>query len=250
MGGNDMRYKAVVAYDGTGYHGWQTQHQNNSIEEKIMDVLKKMHTHEVKIVASGRTDSGVHAFGQVFHFDSELGIDESHMKAALNSQLPKSIRIQNIEIVNDEFHARFDSIGKRYDYYLRQDDADPMKANYTGLERHDLDLERMQEACQVFLGTHDFTSFTSTKIDPRKDRNRTITRVEVFKENEIFHFILEGDGFLRYMVRMIVGTIIMAGRHHEDYDSIKRMLDAKDKHECHYKAEPQGLYLIEVKYEK
>lgn len=243
-----MRYKVTVAYDGSMYHGWQTQRKGNSIEEAIEAVLKVMHDYDVEIVGSGRTDSKVHAIGQVFHFDSELGMNEERMKVAFNAQLDKSIRIKKVEIVSDEFHARFDAKQKHYDYYLTSDTTNPFVRNYMEVDYHSLNYDKMVEAANFFLGTHDFTSFTSSKIDQRKDKIRTITRFEILQEYDVTHFIIAGDGFLRYMVRMMVQTVIMVGKGKVEVEEVKQMLDAKNKHICKYKANACGLYLVEVVY--
>lgn len=243
-----MRYKVTVAYDGSNYHGWQTQRKGNSIEEAIEAVLKQMHGEVIEITGSGRTDSKVHAIGQVFHFDSTLDISEERMKVALNSQLDKDIRIKKVTIVDDTFHARFSAQEKRYEYYVTQDTTNPFIRNYMAVDYAKLDLDKMKAAASIFLGTHDFTSFTSSKIDQRKDRVRTITKFDVRQENMVTHFIIEGDGFLRYMVRMMVQTIIMVGKEKVTIDEVKEMLEAKNKHTCKYKGEACGLYLVEVKY--
>lgn len=245
-----MRYKVTVAYDGSPYIGWQTQNRGDSIEEAIEKVLETMHGYKVSIVGSGRTDARVHAKGQVFHFDSTLDITCERMIEALNAQLDKSIRIQNVEIVEDTFHARFDATAKTYMYVLSQDAKDPFIRAYMGVDYHPLDVEMMQKACQLFIGTHDFTSFTSTKIHPDKDRTRTIYHFDVKQKGSVFQFIVRGDSFLRYMVRMMVQTVLMVGKGKESLASVQAMLEAKSKHACKYKAEPQGLYLMEVEYDK
>lgn len=243
-----MRFKVVVAYDGSSFHGWQTQHKNNSVQEAIEKVLSDIHQSTIAIVASGRTDSKVHALKQVFHFDSDLDISESQLVLALNSQLPKTIRIRSAEIVHNDFHARFDATGKRYGYYLSNDTKNPFIHNYMDIDFYPLDLELMQEAATIFLGTHDFTSFTSAKINPNKSKIKTITNFEISKEDDVTKFIIEGDGFLRYMVRMIVQTVILVGKKKLSVEYVKEMLDAKDKHLCSYKANPSGLYLEDVFY--
>ncbi|MDF9825135.1 tRNA pseudouridine38-40 synthase [Breznakia sp. PF5-3] len=243
-----MRYKVTVAYDGSEYHGWQTQRKGNSIEEAIEKVLYTMHDSEVEIVGSGRTDSKVHALGQVFHFDSSLGLSKERMKEALNAQLNRSIRIKTVEIVSDDFHARFDAKGKRYEYFVSKDTSNPFIRKYMDIDYHPLALKAMQEAATIFVGTHDFTSFTSSKIDQRKGRIRTITKFEVSQDGDVTHFVIEGDGFLRYMVRMMVQTIIMVGKGKVSIEEVEQMLLAKNKHTCKYKANACGLYLVEVKY--
>lgn len=243
-----MRFKVTLSYNGANYCGWQTQHRNDSVQEAIELVLNVMHKHPVEIVASGRTDAKVHALGQVFHFDSDLQIHCKAVKTALNSQLPKDIRILKVEEVHEDFHARFHAISKRYDYYLTKEMENPFVEDFMAKYYGDLNLEVMRECAKVFLGEHDFTSFTSAKIDPRKSRVKTITRFEIVEEGNVIHFILEGNSFLRYMVRMLVQTVIEAGKGKVSVEEVKYMLDGANKHLCRFKAPAQGLYLVEVKY--
>ncbi len=244
-----MRYKVTVSYDGSAYYGWQKQPNVCTVQETIECVLEQMHKHPVEITASGRTDAYVHALGQVFHFDSDKEIDGEHWKMALNSQLPAQIRIQEVLSVSDDFHARFDALYKRYDYFVTQQVDSPFIQKYMAKERKPLDVAYMQECANIFLGTHDFTSFTSNKIDPRKPREKTIIRLEIVKEVDAIRMIFVGNGFLRYMVRMIAQTLIEAGKHKISKADIQLMLDGKDKHLCRYKGAAEGLYLVHVMYE-
>lgn len=243
-----MRLKATVSYDGSGYAGWQRQDNALGIESVIMQVLERIHHHPVEITASGRTDSGVHAIAQVFHFDSELGMSREQWLRAMNALLPPDIRMQDIVSVHDGFHARFDAVSKRYDYYLSYDVDNPFLQRYRAFYRGKLDAERMRACAQVFIGTHDFTSFTSSRLDPRKSRVRTVTMCAVEETADGLHFRLEGNSFLRYMVRMIVGTLIEAGRGRLSAREVEHMLAAQDKEACRYKAPGCGLYLVEVRY--
>lgn len=244
-----MRYKVVVSYNGAKYCGWQTQHRGDSVQEAIETILSAMHREAIEIVASGRTDAKVHAMGQVFHFDSNLNMSCKAVKTALNSQIPKDIRIIDVEIVEDDFHARFHAISKRYDYYLTNEMENPFVDDFMAKYYGQLNLEDMKECAKIFLGEHDFTSFTSAKIDPRKSRVKTITRFDVVEEGNVVHFILEGNGFLRYMVRMLVQTVIEVGKGKITTLDAKKMLEGKDKHLCRFKAPAQGLYLVKVDYE-
>lgn len=244
------RYKAVVQYDGTHYGGWQKQINTHSIQQEIEEAFLKLHGYEVSISASGRTDALVHAVGQVFHFDSKKEMDAVAYVRALNSILPKDIRIQSVECVHDDFHARFDAIKKRYDYLITSEVQNPFFEHYMGKDRMVLDVKAMQSCACVFLGTHDFTSFTSNKIDSRKTREKTITRLDIIQEEHAIRMIFEGNGFLRYMVRMLAQTLIEVGKHHITEEEVREMLEAKSKHVCRYKAQPQGLYLVRVWYEE
>lgn len=243
-----MRLKATVSYDGSGYAGWQRQDNALGIESIIMDVMERIHHHPVEITGSGRTDAGVHAIAQVFHFDSELKMSKEQWRRAMNALLPADIRMQDVKKVREDFHARFDAISKRYDYYLSYDVDNPFLQRYRAFYRGRLNIERMKECAALFVGTHDFTSFTSSRIDPRKSRVRTITMCAIEETAEGLHFRLEGNSFLRYMVRMIVGTLIEAGRDRLSVQEVKAMLEAKDKEACRYKAPGSGLYLVEVRY--
>lgn len=242
------RYKAIVSYDGSQYGGWQKQLNTHSIQTEIEQALETIHGHPVPICASGRTDAGVHALAQVFHFDSEKNIPYDNWKRALNSLLPKDIRIQEVEKVDEFFHARFCAKEKRYDYLITSDIHNPFLQNYMGKEYKKLDTAYMQECAGIFKGTHDFTSFTSNRINPKKSRVKTITRLDIIEEENCVRMIFEGSGFLRYMVRMIAQTLIEAGKHNIQKEEIQWMLASKDKHLCRYKAQAEGLYLVKVVY--
>ena len=188
------RYKVTVSYDGSCYSGWQRQINTHSIQQEIESAIEKIEGKFISITASGRTDAHVHALGQVFHFDSEKDIKPENWKRALNSLLPKDIRIKEICMVSDDFHARFHAVRKRYDYLITTEVDNPFYQKYMGKDRKELDIERMQKAAAIFLGTHDFTSFTSSKIDSRKSRIKTITRLDIVKEEHAVRFIFEGNG--------------------------------------------------------
>lgn len=243
-----MAIKCIVSYDGTQYKGWQVQPGLKTIQGEIEQVLSMIHNHPVSIVGSGRTDTHVHALAQVFSFQSELELEPEQYQNKLNRMLPKDIRILKAEKVSDEFHARFDCIWKRYDYLVSTDPYNPFTQNYMGKCFNELDIDKMQEAAKCFLGTHDFTSFTSAKIHEDKNRVRTITRCEIIRHPSHIQMIFEGDGFLRYQVRMMAQTILEAGLNRLEASKVKEMIEAKDKHVCRYKADPCGLYLVEVHY--
>lgn len=243
-----MRIKATLSYDGSGYAGWQRQINAVTVEDQVLRALEKMHHHPVEIVASGRTDAGVHALAQVIHFDSELNMAEENWLRSLNALLPADIRVRKAEPAADSFHARFDACRKRYDYYISYDYNNPFLRHYKALYRGRLDVAAMRECACLFEGTHDFTSFTSSRIDPRKSRIKTLFCCKVEETADGVRFQLEGNSFLRYMVRMIVGTLIEAGRGRLCREDVKAMLEAKDKHACRYKAPGCGLYLVWVRY--
>lgn len=243
-----MRYKAIVSYDGSRYIGWQKQPKSNTIQETIEKAMFAIHHYPVDIIASGRTDAGVHAYAQVFHFDSEMKIDDNSWCSALNALLPKDIRMQKVIVASDDFHARFNVVSKRYDFLVTDQMSNPFLENYMAKVYQQLDVPFMQECAKVFLGTHDFTTFTSNKIDSRKNRVKTIQHLNIIEEEGYIRMIFVGSGFLRYMVRMLAQTLIEAGKHKLTQEEVKSMLEAKDKHVCHYKATGNGLYLMHVSY--
>lgn len=243
-----MRIKMTLSYDGSGYAGWQRQSNALGIETIVEEALARLHHHPIKVTASGRTDGGVHALAQVIHFDSEIEMGEVHWVRAMNALLPMDIRVQSAVPCEDGFHARFDAVRKRYDYCVSYDVNNPFHHRYYALYQGKLDIERMQRCADVLVGTHDFTSFTSSRIDPRKSRVRTLYCCQVIEEPFGVRFQLEGNSFLRYMVRMIVGTLMEAGRGRLDAAKVQEMLAAKDKHACRYKAPANGLYLVQVWY--
>jgi len=243
------RFKAIVSYDGTNYIGWQRQPNGITIQEVIETVMEKICQKEMHITGSGRTDAGVHAKAQVFHFDSDFRLSAEKWKIALNGHLPKDIRIHSVVEVNPEFHARFHTVGKRYDYLINLGEFDVFTRNQAFQCYYKLDLEKMKSASKLFIGTHDFTTFNSTPLEMQPDQVRTIYKIEFVQEGDMLRIIYEGDGFLRYMVRMLTGTLIEAARGRITEAEIKKMLDSKSK-TCRFNAKPWGLYLVRVDYEE
>ncbi len=245
-----MRYKMIVAYNGANYCGWQKQQHGKSIQEVIEQFLSRIFNTNIAIVGSGRTDRGVHALGQVVHFDSDKVIDTDKLQYALNNFLPSDIRIKQIEIVGDLFHARFSAISKIYQYRFTLETTNPFISDIKTIIQKQPDVILMQEAANLFLGTHDFTSFTSAKIDPRKSRIRTIYDITVIQDNYDIMITLHGNGFLRYMVRMICQVILEVGLKNLTLQQVENMLVLKNKDVSRYKAASNGLYLMEVIYDK
>ena len=247
-----QRYKVVVAYDGSAYVGYQVQKNGRSIQAELNKALKKITKGlEIAVTGSSRTDSGVHANGQVVHFDVPFVIEEQSLLRAMNSILPSDILIKTVQRVPDTFHARYSVTGKRYVY--RVDVApfpDPFKRLYTLHHPYRFNVEKMNQALQDVIGTHDFTSFCSTKSD-KDDKMRTIYRADVYydetKQELVFTF--EGNGFLYNMIRILVGTSLQIGDGLKDVHEMKRLLEVKERKQAGPTAPPQGLYLDEVFYD-
>ncbi len=241
-----MRYKCVVLYDGNRYSGWQKQAEDLTVQGTIEKAISKIVNHEVSVVASGRTDAKVHALGQVFHFDTDKKIN--NFKKAINSQLPKDIYLKRVEEVSEDFHSRFDAKYKKYEYIINNGEYNPCKANYSCYIKDKLNLELIKQTSRLFIGTMDFTSFNATKLTENENQVRTIYKIEIRQTDDFIYISFVGDGFLRYMVRMLAQTLIEAGLGNVSINEVKKMLDKKDKTVCSYNAEPQGLYLVEVGY--
>lgn len=245
-----MRYKAIVAYEGSLFSGWQIQVNPNTVQGHLEETLSKMEKKRVHITAAGRTDRGVNALGQVFHFDSDLKIPLEKMALAINNQLIDGIHIRHIEVVDDRFHARFDAKWKYYRYSIECGPFNLFDRNHVLQLNKSLDIEAMIEASKVFVGTHDFTSFNSNTLVETPNQVRTIYAINLALEGTTLHLDYYGEGFMRYMVRMLTQTLIEVGMHRLTTQDVIRLLEAKDKDATPYNARPQGLTLVHVEYDK
>ncbi|MBY0149424.1 tRNA pseudouridine(38-40) synthase TruA [Neobacillus niacini] len=243
------RYKCIIAYDGSDYSGYQVQPKKRTVQSQIEAILTKMHKGtSVKISASGRTDAGVHAKGQVIHFDSPLSLPEQKWEMALNSMLPEDISVLSVEKTAPDFHARFDANGKEYRYFLYQSPKrDPFQRKYAFHYPYPLSLEAMREASSYLLGTHDFSSFCSARTEV-EDKVRTIETIEIIQEGESISFRFTGNGFLYNMVRILVGTLVEIGSGKRHPEEIVEILEKKDRRYAGKTAPGQGLYLWKVFY--
>lgn len=245
-----QRYKCIISYDGSNFSGYQVQPKKRTVQKEFEAVLAKMHKDKPVLVSgSGRTDAGVHAKGQVIHFDSPLPIPKEKWLLALNSMLPKDMAVLSVEKVSPSFHARFDAIGKEYRYFLYLSSTrDPFQRNYAYHYPYALNLERMQEASRHFLGTFDFTSFCSAKTEV-EDKVRTIEALDITVEGKVLIFRFVGNGFLYNMVRILVGTLLEVGSGERRPSEIAEILAKRDRRFAGKTAPAQGLYLWKVIYE-
>ena len=245
-----MRYFAIVQYKGSNFCGWQKQSVSKlpSIQEEIERVLSKLLNQVIKIFGSGRTDAGVHALGQAFHFDCDKEIDAFKFVHGFNELVNKDIVLNQIEKVNDDFHARFSAKKKTYLYKIETSkNSSPFNKGLMLQLHSNLDVEKMKEASQVFVGTHNFQNFTSKEED-EQNYSRTIESI-LFSINEnIIEIELTGNGFMRYMVRMIVGNLIQVGLGKLTKEEIEKNLNDPIRKVSSYKAPADGLYLEEVIY--
>lgn len=241
------RYKCIVSYDGTNYMGFQIQEDLPTIELELVKAIKRLLKIDAKIYASGRTDRYVHAYNQVFHFDTDINIPPLGLKKGLNSFLPKDIYIKDCQRVDEGFHSRFSVKYKEYRYYINTGEYNPLTINYAPNITY-LDYDRMNEAIRLYLGTHDFKGFASSSIDKRKDTNKTLYRAEINKRGDYLEFIFIGNGFLKYQIRRMMGLLIDIGRGKEEKEKILEVLEKKDPGISHKVADGCGLYLYNVYY--
>ncbi len=245
-----MRYLMTFSYDGTHFSGYQKQPNGRTVQEEIEKQLAKINgNHMVTLHASGRTDAHVHAYAQKAHFDFEGKMDVNRMKNSLNQLLPEDIYITRLETVDDCFHARFDVKAKEYIYKINMGEYNPLERNYVYQYHHNLDISAIVSALHYLEGTHNFRAFT--KVDEEKESyERTIYKTSLHCENELLVISFLGSGFLRYMVRNMVGTLIEIGEGKRKSEDIITILESKDRKQAGKIAPPEGLYLNQVYYEE
>ena len=242
------RIMCIVKYDGSNFFGYQIQPKGRTVQQEIEKALKKICKVDITTHAAGRTDSGVHALGQVFHFDSPVDMQAYRYKMALNSILPKDIYIVESKEVSPEFHSRFNAKSKEYHYRVSTNEYDPLTCDYIYYHRRELDVEKMKEAASYFLGTHDFTSFTANMENI--DKQRTIYKSEILIHNEgEYTFKFVGTGFMKYMIRIMVGTLLLVGVGKIKPVEIPMIIAAKDRNFAGATAKSEGLYLHSVVYD-
>lgn len=241
--------KIVIEYDGTDYHGWQCQANLPTVQKTIEDSIEQITKEKVKITGSGRTDSGVHAMGQVASFLTETQMDSETLGKALNSALPKDISIIKVREMPDDFHAQFSSRSKVYEYRILNRPHPPaLQRNRVWHIPEKLDTGKMKEAAGYLEGTHDFSVFATADITV-KTTVRTVKRIHVKKTRENVILIeIEADGFLKRMVRMITGTLVETGREKLSPEGFGQILAEGQKTKNVFTAPPQGLFLKKVIY--
>ena len=242
-----MKYLAYVSYDGTNYCGWQIQSDANSIQEEIEKVLSKILNTYVKIHGSGRTDAGVHALNQTFDFEANEIKDLNRFRYSSNCLLPSDIHINKIKTVSDDFSARFSVKEKTYLYRLNMGEDDVLSRLYINQFHQRLDVSKIQEAAKLFIGEHSFINFTSKEED-EANFVRKIVKFDVKEEGNILSFMITGNGFMRYMVRMIVGTLIQVGLNKLEVADVENLLTSNKRNPVPFKASANGLILFDVRY--
>lgn len=242
------RFKCVVSYKGKNYDGWQSQLNGRSIQEKIEEVIARIAQERIVITAAGRTDAGVNAHGQVFHFDCDKNLSAYKWQGAINGFLPEDIHIMSVEETDERFHARYCVRMKQYDYRIQMGKYDVFSSDYAWQCPYELDIERMKKAASWLIGTHDFTSFNSSSLKEYPDQVRTVRDIRFEQTGDLLRISFTGKGFLRYMVRMMSAQMIEAGRGKIEPEDIRRMLEKPSRTGIRRNAEPQGLTLEKIDY--
>lgn len=243
-----VRVKLVVAYDGTNYCGWQMQDNGITVEEVLNRELSDLLKEDIKVIGASRTDSGVHALGNVAVFDTETRIPPEKISFALNQRLPEDIRIQESCQVADDFHPRFCDTIKTYEYSIWNSRfPNPMVRLYSKFVYYNIDVDKMQKAADYLVGEHDFKSFCSTRTQI-ENTVRTVTEITFRKEGNMIIMKICGTGFLYNMVRIIMGTLLKCGMGMYEPEHVKEILEACDRAKAGPKAEACGLKLVGIEY--
>ena len=241
-----MNYLVDISYDGNSYHGWAKQKNNGSVQQTIEDSLSCIYQQKINIIGSGRTDAGVHAIHQYFSFcEQQVNLKPNQLIKALNSQLPSSIKINKIKTTNDTFNARLDAKSKTYLYVINIGKFSLFKNKYLLNYNKPIDLVLWKKAIKLFVGNHDFLSFSKSELS---NTNRIISDIKIVKSKDIVKVYITGNGFLRNMVRMIVGSLIDLNENKKSITDIKKLIDNPKKGSAITLASPSGLYLFKVIY--
>lgn len=242
-------FKIIIEYDGTSYHGWQRQQNEHTIQGEIEKALLTMTGKKTVLTASGRTDAGVHALGQVANFTCDTGLSPQAFQNGLNSLTKDDIVIISCDLVDENFHSRFDAKSKTYNYQiLNRNLPAAINRQYAWFVQKKLDLDAMRLAVRHIIGTHDFKAFEGSG-SPRSHTTRCIIKADIVEQdNGLMIFEIEADGFLRFMVRNIVGTVVDVGLEKTTSNDFKKILLSKDRSRAGATAPPNGLFLMQVKY--
>jgi tRNA pseudouridine38-40 synthase len=252
-----MNYRLTLQYDGTDFHGWQMQRGSRArtVQGELARALSLIDGRKVQVDGAGRTDAGVHALAQVANAHIERELAPAKLRAAINGNIGRDVRVTNVEIVPDDFHARFSARGKTYCYSIfNAPYMSPFYARYALHEARAIDVERIGEAAKLFLGEHDWTAFSAAQSDV-VTRVRTITTLDVKErwsargQGRLIEIVVSANGFLRYMVRSIAGTLLSFGRGEIDFETIELAIKNGERKLAGTTALAHGLTLVKVHYD-
>ncbi len=249
-----MNYKLLLQYDGTDFHGWQVQENLRTVQGELTAALSLIDGRSVSVHGSGRTDAGVHAEGQVASVEIQRDLTPEKLRAAINANVGKDVRVLSVEVVDPEFHARYSAVGKTYVYRIvNAPVVSPFWSRYVHQDARKLDLDRMRAAAPLFLGEHDWTAFSAAQADV-EDRVRTITGLDITENHDargaapIIEIRATANGFLRYMVRTIAGTLLSIGRNELDNEGLHAAIETGQRPLAATTAPACGLTLVSVCY--
>jgi len=243
--------KLTIEYDGSSYYGWQIQKDKPTIQGKIKEALEKILRESVNIIGASRTDAGVHALGQVANFKTERNFPEEKLKRALNAILPHDIAIVSVDEVPLDFDSRRWATGKRYRYRIfNRDTPSPFEYKRSWFIPYRIDIESMISASKFLIGTHDFRSFSKIERGSGIETVRNISSIKIERKENVIEITFMGRSFLRHMIRVIVATLVEVGKGKLKPENVKEILEARDRKSAPFLAEPYGLYLERVYYEK
>ena len=249
-----MNFRLLVQYDGTDFHGWQIQNGLRTVQGELTRVLSLLDGRDVQVHGSGRTDAGVHAEGQVANVQLVRDFAPEKLRNAINGNLATDVRVFSVDIVPDNFHARYSAKSKTYRYRVVHGQVrSPFWARYAHQESRSLDLERMRTVARVFVGEHDWTAFSAADSDS-ESRIRNVIELEISSRyddrghSDLIEFTVSANGFLRYMVRSIVGTLLAVGRGEIDESTVQRAIEEGERSLAGATAPPHGLTLVKVEY--
>lgn len=242
-------YKAIVAYDGTDYQGWQSQDHGNTIQDVLKKTFSNTFFQPVSITGASRTDAGVHALGQVIGLQTTLNLPSARLLKIWNDNLPKDILLQDLHISQNLFNPRVNVIEKIYQYDFSLKKLLPFDSRYCLFFNKEIDLDKLYRLPKVFIGTHDFRSFCTG--DDLDCTTKTINDIAIYRLEDRIRIIFKGQSFLRYMIRRIVGAmLIVAASKKMDQVDLERALEEKNPQQSLLTAPPQGLTLVSIKYKE
>jgi len=239
-----MNYLIEIAYDGSKFFGFQRLNEEKSVQKTLEDALTIINKQPVEVKGAGRTDRGVHANGQCVSFKLDIDIDVDGLKRALNSLVKPYVYVKDVKVVDDDFHARFSVIKKTYIYKINLGEFNPQLEDYVYQSEYKLDINKMKDVSQLYLGVHDFHNFVSGE---REDSTCVVYNINFNQEEDILTIEFVGKSFYRYMVRNLVGMMIEVGRGKDTIDKVKRMLESEEDFNG-FTAPASGLYLEKIEY--
>lgn len=246
-----MRILLSIEYDGKSYHGWQEQKNPNTIQGKIQESIYKFSQEKVKLLVAGRTDAGVHATGQIAHFETNVDRTEEKWLFGLNSLLPNDIKINYIKFMSEEFNARFSALSRSYRYIIYNSRVKPCinRNKVSWYFSNILDEKKMQDAANKLIGVKDFTCFRSAHCQSSSPI-RKVNSIVITRENNYIYIDLNANSFLYNMVRNLIGSLVLVGSEQRNIEWIEELLDSKDRKKAGKQFPASGLYLVNVEYDR